>query len=397
MLRINLNNYEAWFLDYVEGRLAPEDQEELQAFLAVYPNKRQELELFEGISLSAGEDITFSQKNMLKKDINEGESINEKNFDEYCLGYLEGELSLPKMMEYQEYLAEHPEKKREEDLFRMTFLKPDYAVTLPGKHLLKKNKTMPMVRRVLAIGMAIAAGLTIYFSLLNIPDISGPANQSGQEIAQQVQTPPNGETEDRQNNPEPVDEKQDTNNTQNTESTPDANVERPAQEENQQPERKSIKNKRPVQSLGTNLIAMNNNPAGDAAGLETVETGVRKVNPRTLTAIEHQSMVEARPIASREQKPVEKVRSQSIQEKYVTLREVALTKVEKRIPAQARELAAKDDRSLIDVAGAGINGLNNLLGKPVAVEREIDREGNLRSLAINTKTFGFYTTRNKEE
>ncbi|MFW6227765.1 MAG: hypothetical protein ACOC31_06630, partial [Bacteroidota bacterium] len=339
MLRINLNNYEAWFLDYVEGRLAPEDQEELQAFLAVYPNKRQELELFEGISLSAGEDITFSQKNMLKKDINEGESINEKNFDEYCLGYLEGGLSLPKMMEYQEYLAEHPEKKREEDLFRMTFLKPDYAVTLPGKHLLKKNKTMPMVRRVLAIGMAIAAGLTIYFSLLNIPDISGPANQSGQEIAQQVQTPPNGETEDRQNNPEPVDEKQDTNNTQNTESTPDANVERPAQKENQQPERKSIKNKRPVQSLGTNLIAMNNNPAGDAAGLETVETGVRKVNPRTLTAIEHQSMVEARPIASREQKPVEKVRSQSIQEKYVTLREVALTKVEKRIPAQARELA----------------------------------------------------------
>ncbi len=53
MKPINLHNYEAWFLDYVEGRLSAIEVESLQHFLTEHPELKAELDSFEPIVLPA--------------------------------------------------------------------------------------------------------------------------------------------------------------------------------------------------------------------------------------------------------------------------------------------------------------------------------------------------------
>jgi hypothetical protein len=52
MSKINIHNYEAFFLDFAEGNLSATDSKELEAFLALHPELRDELEAFDPISLN---------------------------------------------------------------------------------------------------------------------------------------------------------------------------------------------------------------------------------------------------------------------------------------------------------------------------------------------------------
>ncbi|MFM9985342.1 MAG: hypothetical protein ACKVOK_08935 [Flavobacteriales bacterium] len=65
-MNIDRNNYEVFFLDYIEGRLSPEMVEELQIFLALNPDLDEELRGIDQSVLSYNEEI-FDQKDSLKK------------------------------------------------------------------------------------------------------------------------------------------------------------------------------------------------------------------------------------------------------------------------------------------------------------------------------------------
>ena len=65
-MNIDRNNYEVFFLDYIEGRLSPEMVEELQIFLALNPDLDEELRGIDQSVLSYNEEI-FDLKDSLKK------------------------------------------------------------------------------------------------------------------------------------------------------------------------------------------------------------------------------------------------------------------------------------------------------------------------------------------
>lgn len=54
MSKINIHNYEAFFLDFAEGNLSAADIQELEAFLFLHPELRSELEAFDPISITDG-------------------------------------------------------------------------------------------------------------------------------------------------------------------------------------------------------------------------------------------------------------------------------------------------------------------------------------------------------
>ena len=60
-MKINRNNYEAYFLDYIEGTLGFAEKAELEAFLVINPDLKIELDNFETISLPLAENI-FHEK-----------------------------------------------------------------------------------------------------------------------------------------------------------------------------------------------------------------------------------------------------------------------------------------------------------------------------------------------
>lgn len=52
MEKINLHNYEAYFLDFAEGNLSDAQIQQMEEFLNLHPELRTELEDFEPISIS---------------------------------------------------------------------------------------------------------------------------------------------------------------------------------------------------------------------------------------------------------------------------------------------------------------------------------------------------------
>ena len=60
---INKDNYESFFLRYIEGRLSESEQKELEAFLLQNPETKELLELYDPmLTLEKDESLTFDKK-----------------------------------------------------------------------------------------------------------------------------------------------------------------------------------------------------------------------------------------------------------------------------------------------------------------------------------------------
>lgn len=65
---INKDNYESFFLRYIEGRLSESEQKELEAFLLQNPETKELLELYDPmLTLEKDESLTFDKKETLYK------------------------------------------------------------------------------------------------------------------------------------------------------------------------------------------------------------------------------------------------------------------------------------------------------------------------------------------
>lgn len=66
-MNININNYEEWMIDYIEGNLSAAQEKELNEFLVFHPELKAELELFSATKLQPDMHVVFADKNSLKK------------------------------------------------------------------------------------------------------------------------------------------------------------------------------------------------------------------------------------------------------------------------------------------------------------------------------------------
>ena len=67
-MKITKDNYEIYFLDYMDGNLSPKEIQELKAFLLIHPDLEEWLHTTEAIRFTAPS-ISFPDKESLKKDI----------------------------------------------------------------------------------------------------------------------------------------------------------------------------------------------------------------------------------------------------------------------------------------------------------------------------------------
>ncbi len=67
--KINIENYQAYFLDFVEGNLTEKERQEVIDFIALHPELKSELDEFENISLEEFNNETPLPKINLKKEI----------------------------------------------------------------------------------------------------------------------------------------------------------------------------------------------------------------------------------------------------------------------------------------------------------------------------------------
>lgn len=164
-MKITMDNYEAFFLDYVEGRLDDSSVLEMLAFLRKHPELKEELECFSEMKLEPAQ-IGYKDKELLKKLNFKDAAVSLRNFDDFCIAYYEKELSHSESQKLFDFLHQNPDKKKDFQLYGEVFLKADPSVIFEGKAFLRKKikaKTGIILLRWTSVAAGIVIAISVFF------------------------------------------------------------------------------------------------------------------------------------------------------------------------------------------------------------------------------------------
>jgi hypothetical protein len=168
-MKITRDNYEPWFLDYLEGNLEEGMIDEFIRFIRENPDLKEELQLFEPVRLEKPHFSFPGKENLFKENFDLSDI-----FDETAVAWMEGDLDSSSVAAFKEYLHRHPEKNKELELFNLVKLQPDLSVTFRAK---KKLYHQPVILLSVTRAMQIAAILLV--ALVVFPLIEKNQNNSG--------------------------------------------------------------------------------------------------------------------------------------------------------------------------------------------------------------------------
>jgi hypothetical protein len=188
-MEITRDNYEAYFLDYLEGNLDEKLVNDFIEFLQANPDLREELQQAGLVSLTT-EEVIYDKKDMLYKE----EYDREELFNNAAIALLEGDLKEPEKSSFMSFLRKNPDKQKEAALFEKTKQVPDQNIVLVRKGRLYKY-TAP--KTILLWTTRIAAVLALAFFIYRVADYINPF-YSGYETPLVV----SAERENKKENPE---------------------------------------------------------------------------------------------------------------------------------------------------------------------------------------------------
>lgn len=136
-MKINRDNYEIWFLDYLEGRLNEKGKEEVRLFLKNNPDLASELDAFMP-TLSMDSAISYPDKGGLKKALYDDPAC----FENTAIAAMEGDLSGEDQILFEKWLAKNPAQQELANRLKSCKLQPDLRISFPGRDRLKKKKVV---------------------------------------------------------------------------------------------------------------------------------------------------------------------------------------------------------------------------------------------------------------
>ncbi|MFA7272291.1 MAG: hypothetical protein WC044_00395 [Crocinitomicaceae bacterium] len=181
--KINIDNYEVFYLDYLEGNLDQETSLDLFAFLAKHPDLQVEDlgPTLADFDLQLGDDF----KTNLKQDLG-FEKINVATIEYFLTAEKEGQLSDSKISELDAFLKTHPAFAIDRKLYALTTLQAEKSLVFEPKKSLKHSDTIVLWPYLTAL-VAASAALLIWLwpspefngsvqSAAGIPAVKSPQN-----------------------------------------------------------------------------------------------------------------------------------------------------------------------------------------------------------------------------
>ena len=159
MEKISVFNYEAYYLDYLEGNLDEADTALLMAFLKAHPEcilEDAELPIFE-----ERDEVVYGAKSDLKM-IEGVETITLGNYRDFMIMATEGILSEHKSLELTSFISGNGLEK-EMKQFEAVYFAPNTSVVFSDKAALKQTRTIALWPYISAA--AIAACLILFFTI----------------------------------------------------------------------------------------------------------------------------------------------------------------------------------------------------------------------------------------
>lgn len=157
---IHIDNYESFYLDYLEGTLSEEERIAFEEFLAANPELQVDEELL--FLDDAPEKMDPLQKCLLKKE--DLSIVTPENLEYLAIGKVENVLSANEEKVFDGYLAKHPEAQKLVADYSETRLQPT-AVVYPNKEDLKEKEVAFIPWKIISGIVAVAAMLLLFFQL----------------------------------------------------------------------------------------------------------------------------------------------------------------------------------------------------------------------------------------
>lgn len=160
--RISIFNYEAFYLDHLEGNLGEEDTALLLAFLEEHPELVEEEEDF--VLFDPNTDtLVFDDKDSLKM-VSDDAAIALSNVEHFMIAESEGQLPSAKQEELNAFVIQHPHLEKERTYLAAMFLKADESIVYAQKSGLKRKGAVIFWPY---IALAAASVLIAFFFVMN--------------------------------------------------------------------------------------------------------------------------------------------------------------------------------------------------------------------------------------
>jgi len=374
---INRQNFETYFIDYLDGGLDPGQVAELLSFLEKNPDLERELKEFENIQIKPGKNI-FPGKEGLKKTISDIPVINESNFEEYCIAKIEGDLRAKDEVILERYLADFPGKRKDFELFAKTILQPDTIFFKDKASLKKPYAGLKIGKRTMWAYVSAAASIVILLILFIGTDWK--LFQKKNQLALSETGSSNQKTELVQKNIVPPENEK---------------ITEPGIEE-------LISSKeKPVISMESGEKKLFPNTISDYRQVEKIIT---EISPRRDSIIEKPpERLEPKgifqikqPVLSADLRFSSEIEGEQPDNTgFLTIRQFAIRKFKSEILLEEEDKINTDRLSVWDMADAGVKGVNKLVGWNMKLDKIYDEKGNITTLAFNSGILAFNTSLKK--
>jgi hypothetical protein len=154
-MNINRQNYEEFFLMYVDNELSEAQRTEVEAFVQQNPDLSEELAMLQE-SVLLPDEVSFTGKESLYKNEN---SININNYEEYFLLDVDNELSTEEKGEVEKFVLQHPKLQDEFTLLHQTKLPVEVIEFKDKASLYRKEERERRVIPMRFVRLAIAASV----------------------------------------------------------------------------------------------------------------------------------------------------------------------------------------------------------------------------------------------
>lgn len=374
---INRQNFETYFIDYLDGRLDPGQVTELLSFLEENPDLERELKEFENIQIKPRE-ILFPGKESLKKTISDIPVINESNFEEYCIAKIEGDLRAKDEVILERYLADFPGKRKDFELFSKTKLQPD-PIFFKDKALLKKPYAGLRVGRRTMWSYSSAAASIVILLILFIGTDWKLFQKKNQLALSEIES-----------------------SNQNTELV-QKNIVPPENEKITEPgiEELVSSKEKPVISMESGEKKLFPNTVSDYRQVENIitETSPRRdlIIEKTLERLEPKGIFQVKqPVLLADLCFSSEIKGEQPDNSgFLTIRQFAIREFKSKILLEEENKIHPDRFSVWDIADAGVKGVNKLAGWNMKLDKINDEKGNITALAFNSGILAFNTSLKK--
>lgn len=164
-MKINLDNYEIYFVDYYDDKLIPEQVDELKLFLTFHPELEEEFISFGDMQNMMKIEDTICLSEIEKKNLISIPEQKPSFTEEDIIAYCEGDLDSEKYTQLLSAMNQDPELKKLQLLHSQLHVSPDMSIVFTEKSHLKRHFISPAIQRSLVAISSVAAMVLLFFAL----------------------------------------------------------------------------------------------------------------------------------------------------------------------------------------------------------------------------------------